>query len=195
MRQGVAAGCLVLLLEGAGPVNGAGEALEVTVEPAKPVFASAQDVRLWVTIRNSGTGCQPLFIDPMFSAFVSPRRPYSIVTMTIRDSHGRTVQPHDAVDFQAGQLQPHELLLLNCGSGYGREIALKQIPWSFDLSPGQYTVRAHVRVPVGSFYKNRDGQQGRLEALWEAGGDKVRPCIRDADGDSGETRFTISTDK
>jgi hypothetical protein len=195
MRQRMVAGCLLILLECVVAANGAGADLQVSVEPSQTTFASPQGVRLWVTIRNSGTGCQPLFIDPMFSRMVSPRRPYSIVTMTIRDSQGRTIQPHDHVDFQAGQLRPHELVLLNCGSSYGREVALAQIPWSYDLSSGQYTVRAHVRVPVASFYKNRDGQQQRLEALWEASGDKVRPCIRDAEGDSGETHFSISRGK
>jgi hypothetical protein len=166
------------------------DSLEVKLQPAQPRFSSSAEVKLWATLVNSGPGCTPLFVDPVFSTSPSPVRPQSLLNLTIHDKSGRRIAPRSLTEADATTLRLHELLLLPCGTSYGYEIVLTQIPWSYELAPGSYMARVRARIPIASFLKNRDGMKGRLESLWE--GISIRSWIRDAEGRSPEVEFTIS---
>jgi len=166
------------------------DCLEVRLQPAQAVFTSAIEVKLWLTLVNAGSGCVPLFVDPGFSVSPSPVRPLSEVTLFVFDHQGKRVVPRSKVEADPTTMRPHEIILLGCGRSYGIEVVLVQIPWSYDLSPGRYTARTRVVVPVASFLKKRDAVAARLESLWE--NINIGSFIRDAEGESADVRFTVS---
>jgi hypothetical protein len=96
------------------------DSLEVRLSSARPVFSSSAEVKLWATLVNSGPGCAPLFVDPVFSTSPSPVRPQSLLTLTIHDKFGRRFTPRSLTEADATTLRLHELLLLACPRGVYR---------------------------------------------------------------------------
>ena len=163
--------------------------LSILLDPGNAVFSSAEDARIWVTLRNAEPDCRPLLVDTVFARFESPRRPQTLVTLMIKDATGRIVKSTHEFDATARALQPHELVPLLCGTSYGHEVRLSGIPWSYALRAGQYTMRARVSVTVASFLKNRDALSQSIESLWRA--TIPSPFIRDAEGESNEVTFIV----
>ena len=102
-------------------------ALEATLQPSKQSFSAGDDLKLWLTLINSGSGCEPLFVDPVFSTGTSPVRPQTVVTLGIFDRSRKKVSPRSATEGDASAMRPYELILLPCGTSYGYEISLAKI--------------------------------------------------------------------
>jgi hypothetical protein len=167
-----------------------GNAPEVAVQPAETEFASGRDVRLWISLRNVGEGCLPIFIDPRFMSETSERRPHTVVSLAVRDHRGARVIPRRAFDPQTTYLRIHELMLLRCSSSFGQELDLARLPWSYNLGPGTYSVRVSVKVPVRSFLE-RAARKQELEQLWAPTSDPIEAFIRDSEGESGWVEFRV----
>jgi hypothetical protein len=191
----VLASCAVLAMATGSDASG----LEVAIQAADATFSSTEAVRFWVMLRNPlQENCTPLIVDPVLASHPPPvsgpfaRRPLSIVRLEVKDARGVAVLPRHKVDPTPSALRVHELLILRCGQSYGWDAWAARIPWGYELSPGRYTARARVAIPMASFFKNRDGLESQLESLW---GDWVRPLIRDLEAESGEVTFAVARSK
>ena len=158
--------------------------------PTQPVFQSPDDVTLRLTLENSQEDCLGFFLDPLFSSIPTERRPVTLVRLTVTDEEKRDIVPTAQVDASVRRLGLHELVLLECGASYGRELPLARIPWSYSLKPGRYSARAHVEVSVGRFLEPR-GLLPSLQRLWGFTEEMSVGMTRDVSADSNEIEFEI----
>jgi hypothetical protein len=162
----------------------------VVVEPTRAVFRSAGDVSVWVTIENGEPDCRPLFVDPVFSAFGSPRRPHTKLTLEVSREDGRRVEMEGRMEPQFARLALHELLLLECDTSFGRRVSLAKEPWRFGLGPGKYRIRAMIEIFVGSFVRNHALGKD-LQRLWRLHPDALGTILRDVVAESAESTLEI----
>lgn len=179
----------------APPESGSGPAISVT--PPVTAFGSSDDVRFWLSIHNPlEAGCRPLFLDPR-PIGEKPQmplapRPHTVIELTIRAENGNEVKPRWSGGEKASVLRPHELLLLHCGHGYAWQVWPGRLPWGYAFTPGRYTVRVSVSVPVGAFFAMHDGLEAKVTALWEPGGEIVKTYIRDVETAPAEVTFVVA---
>jgi hypothetical protein len=88
-------------------------------------------------------------------------------------------------------LRPEDLLVLNCGSLYGRYISLSKGDWQYALDPGRYSARAHVVSRVGSFVRSRPDLLETLQRLARLSRETVGYMLQDWSADSEDVRFEV----
>jgi hypothetical protein len=184
-------GALLFLGTGWRTDAGGPSGIEVTLAAVHQVFRSPDEVRLRLVLDNSFPDCVGLFLDPVFSPIESDRRPLSLVRLKVTDEAGRDVLPTSKVEGQLRRMRLHELVLLECGTSYGRELPLAHIPWSYHLAPGRYHVRAEVKISVGTYIRAR-GLVSQLQQLWGFSKEMINGMLRDAVAQSNEVPFEIS---
>lgn len=182
---------VLLLLAGQNPAATNSSVIQATLAAVRPVFSSPNDVRVRLLLENSSPDCVGLFVDPPFSSIESRRRPLTLVRLTVTDQAGRELQPTSRIDAQHAWIGLHELVLLECGTSYGRELLLARIPWSYSLTAGRYRVRAQVKIMVGSFIRAR-GLVSQLRQLWRFTEEMTEGMLRDATAESNEVFFEIT---
>jgi len=158
--------------------------------PTRQVFQSPDDVTLRLILENSQVDCLAFFLDPLFSSIPTERRPVTLVRLTMSDDKGKELAPTAHVDASIRRLGLHELILLECGASYGRELPLARMPWSYSFKPGRYHARAHVEVSVGRFLEPR-GLLASLQRLWGFTEEMNVGMTRDVSADSNEIEFEV----
>jgi hypothetical protein len=103
----------------------------------EPQVRAGGDVRLRVTVENSGTPCTSMYVDPVMSPFRHPSRPVMQLTLKLHDSAGRVQKP-PAVPFAQTMMgaRPEHLFLLECGMIIGRYVHMSRFGWD-KLPPGE----------------------------------------------------------
>jgi hypothetical protein len=183
--------CIPFLLTSAlsSEAKGVGP-LHATLNAVSPTFRSRYDMRLRLTLDNSSPDCVALFVDSAFVPRPSTGRPALVVSLAVTDADGKRVTPVSALDEDRGAFGLQELILLECGTSYSRELPIARDPWSYSLRPGRYRARAEVRSPVGSFLRSH-GLLPQLRKLWGFSQRMLDGIVRDASAESNEATFDV----
>jgi hypothetical protein len=176
-----------ILCVGAAPSRNEPRAL---LAPTQQVFHSPGDVTVRLILENSQAGCVGFFLDPNFSSIPTERRPLTLVRFTVTDEKGLEILPTDEIDGSKRYLGLHQLVLLECGTSYGRELPLARIPWSYSFRRGRYHARAHVEVKTGLFLQRR-GMLSSLQRLWGFTEERTAAMTRDVSAESNEIEFEV----
>jgi hypothetical protein len=181
-----------LLYLGAGPpANTPRPTVHAILEATAAVFASPGDIDLRVTVENSGASCFPIYIDPSIQPGSTADRPGTVLRLDISDENGTRVGPSNRIDADVRGLRTSDLLVLNCGSYYGRHVWPAKADWGYKLGPGRYRARVQLQSRVGTFVRGRPALLKELVESIRLGPKTVGHMLQDWSSESDEVRFEV----
>lgn len=128
----------------AQPANSSAN-LKLTLE-AVSANGRVGDLKLRVLLEHDGTPCLPAYIDPFFSPFMLEGRGTARLVFEVVGPTGERITPETQLQPDTVRLTPDRLLLLDCGSIYGRDIHLDRSFWRYKLKPGEYKITARLEL-------------------------------------------------
>jgi hypothetical protein len=166
-------------------------AIEVRLQPVSPVFDSPSDVTLKVIVENRGPSCVPVYMDPTFQPFPVAHRPVTVVKLKIVDHQGTPARLVSQKGDDIRGVRADDLLTLDCGVLYGRNVSLSQPPWQHDLGKGTYRAMATVESSMKSFVRRHPALLEGLIALSGRRRQTVEYMLQDWSRDSDEVAFEV----
>jgi hypothetical protein len=179
------------LLDGSTSDSTPKPAIRLRLESTRPVFPSPDDVELRITVENVGATCYPVYTDTSFLPSPVSQRPSTVLTLELRNDKGQRLEPQPSMGGDVRGVRPEDLLILNCGSLYGRYIPLSKGDWQYTLGPGRYSARARAVSRVGTFVRSKPQLFETLQRLVRLSRETVGYMLQDWSADSEDVRFEV----
>jgi len=159
---------------------------------AAAAFERPQEIRLRVTLVNSGPDCRPVLVDPFFFPSRDPGRPLLVVQLRVRSQAGKYLKGQPRPIPTLAGLAASKLLYLKCGETWGEEFSPD--PWGYVFARGTYSAQVSVTSRIASFVAKRPTLRAMLPSALGLGDPAIDEALRNWTAESNEATFEVRDD-